>query len=443
MRTTKSQRGTAAAASVLLMGLVLSGCTSPEGSEVDGGGEEALDAALAEGGTLEYWSWLPSGEAQAEAFMAEHENVTINVRNTGGVSEHNMALQNAITAGTGVPDVIQVEYQSIAQYQLPGSLLDLTAYGLDGLEDTFTASTWQAVTPNDGVWALPQDSAPMSMFYNASVFDANGLEVPTTWEEFIAAGEALEASNPDLCIINDIGDAGFTTSMIWQAGGRPFKVEGDTVHIDLQDEGARLWADTWNELVEKGLNCEFPPGTNEWFQALNAGTIATLPAGPWMAAALPRLVPDGAGMWRVAPMPSYDGTPANAENGGSAQAVTSASSSPALAAAFLRWLSTDPASFAAYPGMFPSTVAELSNEEFLAQEVEYFGGQKINEVFADGVDAVGAGWQYLPWQVYANGIVSETVGQSYLNRTDINDGLAEWQERNVRYAQEQGFTVEE
>ena len=441
MRTT-IRRGTVAVASVLTIGLALTACsgeTAPTGDQ----GAEALDAALAEGGTLDYWSWLPSGEAQAAAFMEAYPNVTINVTNTGGVAEHNMALQNAITAGSGIPDVVQIEYQSVIQYQMPGSLLELSPYGFGDLEELFTGSTWDAVTPNDGIWALPQDSAPMAMFYNAALFEKHGIEVPATWQEFIEAGEVLEAADPNLCIINDAGDAGFTTSMIWQAGGRPFQVDGDTVKIDLQDKGSKLWADTWNEVIDKGLNCDMPPFSNEWFQAFNAGNVATLPAGGWMTAAFPAFIPDGAGQWAVAPMPTYDGTPANAENGGSAQAVTAATKNPALAAAFLRWLGTDPASFAAYPGMFPSTVAELQSEEFLNVEFEYFGGQHVNEVLAAGSDAVGEGWQYLPWQVYANSIVSETVGQSYLNKTDLNDGLKDWEERNIRYATEQGFTIAE
>lgn len=441
MRTI-TRRGTVAVASAVTLGLVLSACSGGPGGSTGGEGEAALDAALEEGGTVSYWSWLPAAEDQANAFMEAYPQVTVEFTKTSGVADHNLALQNAIAAGTGIPDVTGVEYQSVAQYQISGNLLDLSAYGLDGLQDQFTVSTWQAVAPGEGVWALPQDSAPMAMFYNAAVFDQFGLEVPTTWDEFIEAGQALKAADPNRCIINDAGDAGFTTSMIWQAGGRPFSVDGETVSVDLQDEGSKLWADTWNEVIENDLNCEFPPFTNEWFQAFNAGTVVTLPAGPWMTAAFPAYLAEGAGQWRVAPMPTYDGTPANAENGGSAFAVTAKASNPALAAAFARWLATDPASFAAYPGLFPSTVAELASEEFLSVENEYFGGQRVNEVFAEGVDAVGEGWQYLPWQVYANSIVGETVGQSYLNRTDLNEGLIAWQERNLRYAQEQGFTVE-
>ena len=94
-------------------------------------------------------------------------------------------------------------------------------------------------------------------------------------------------------------------------------------------------------------------------------------------------------------------------------------------------------------GGFPATLADLESDEFLAYESEYFGGQQINQVLVDAANSVGEGWQYLPWQAYANSIYADTVGQSYLNRTDINEGLQAWQEQNVTYGSEQGYTVEE
>ena len=37
-------------------------------------------------------------------------------------------------------------------------------------------------------------------------------------------------------------------------------------------------------------------------------------------------------------------------------------------------------------------------------------------------DEVVEGWNYLPYQVYANSIFGDTVGQSYQNGTDLNQG---------------------
>ena len=56
---------------------------------------------------------------------------------------------------------------------------------------------------------------------------------------------------------------------------------------------------------------------------------------------------------------------------------------------------------------------------------------------------VASGWSYLPYQVYANSIFGDTVGQSYANKADLNEGLADWQSQLVEYGNEQGFTVSE
>ena len=54
---------------------------------------------------------------------------------------------------------------------------------------------------------------------------------------------------------------------------------------------------------------------------------------------------------------------------------------------------------------------------------------------------VREGWSYLPFQVYANSIFSDTVGQAYANKSDLNAGLSTWQDQLVQYGNDQGFTV--
>ena len=434
-----------ATASVFALGLTLAGCASGGTTgDAPSGSADELEAALEEGGEITYWSWTPSAEAQVAAFEDAYPNVDVKLVNAGTNTEEYTKLQNAITAGSGAPDVAQVEYYAIPQFALSDSLVDLAPYGFGDLEDQYTPGPWGAVTVGDAVYGLPQDSGPMAMFYNATVFDTYGIEVPTTYDEYVAAAEKLHAADPTKYITSDTGDAGFTTSMIWQAGGRPFSADGTNVTIDLQDEGSKKWADSWNRLVDGGLLATTPGWSDEWYRALGDGTIATLLTGAWMPGVLESSVPDAAGDWRVAPMPTYDGTPVTAENGGGGQVVLKQSKNPALAAAFLKWLNSDPASIEVFlaSGGFPATTAELESDEFLSAESEYFGGQKINEVLVDAAQNVPSGWQYLPYQVYANSIYGDTVGQSYLNSGDLNEGLQAWQEQLVDYGNQQGFTVE-
>lgn len=422
----------------------LAACSSGGGSTSAGSADD-LDAALEAGGKLTYWSWTPSAEAQVAAFEEAYPNVDVELVNAGTNTEEYTKLQNAIKAGSGAPDVVQIEYYAIPQFALSDSLADLSQYGLDELEDQYSASTWGAVNVDGKLVGLPQDSGPMALFYNASVFEQYGIAVPTTWDEYVQAARDLHAADPTKYITSDTGDAGFTTSMIWQAGGRPFQIDGTDITVDLADEGTQKWTGVWNQLVEEDLLATTPGWSDEWFKGLADGSIASLVIGAWMPGVLESSVADAAGDWRVAPMPTYDGTPVAAENGGGGQSVTKQSKNPALAAAFLRWLNSDPESIDVFleSGGFPSTTADLEDPEFVGYESEYFGGQKINEVLTQASKDVSSGWSYLPYQVYANSIFGDTVGQSYANKADLNEGLAAWQSQLVEYGNEQGFTVGE
>ncbi|MBT2497821.1 sugar ABC transporter substrate-binding protein [Agromyces sp. ISL-38] len=447
MTTKRSRSGfrriATAVVTVAALGGALVACAPQAGAGTAEGSASDLEAALEAGGTITYWSWTPSAEAQVAAFEKAYPKVDVKLVNAGTNTEEYTKLQNAIKAGSGAPDVAQIEYYAMPQFALSDSLLDLSAYGLDELEDQYTASTWGSVNIDGKLYGLPQDSGPMALFYNATVFDQFGIAVPTTWDEYIAAGEQLHAADPTKYITSDTGDSGFATSMIWQAGGHPFDVDGADITVDLADEGSAKWADTWNQLLEKDLLSDIPGWSDEWFKGLGDGTIASLVVGAWMPGVLESSVPDAAGDWRVAPIPTYDGEPVSAENGGGGQAVLKQSKNPALAAAFLEWLNSDPESIKIFgeSGGFPSTVAELESEDFVNQESEYFGGQKINEVLTQAASDVLPGWSYLPYQVYANSIFGDTVGQAYANKSDLNAGLATWQKQLVDYGNEQGFDV--
>ena len=422
------------------VGATLVGCS---GAAAPSGSTDDLEAALKTGGEITYWSWTPSAEAQVAAFEKAYPNVKVNYVNAGTNNDEYTKLQNAIKAGSGAPDVVQLEYYALPQFALSDSLVDLSAYGFADLESDYTPSTWGSVTVGDAIYGLPQDSGPMALFYNKTVFDQYGIAVPTTWDEYIAAAKTLHAADPTKYIAADTGDSGFATSMIWQAGGHPFTTDGTDVSIDFTDKGSKLWADTWNQLIENDLVAPIPAWGDEWFKGLTDGSIATLVIGAWMPGVLESSVPDAAGDWRVAPMPTYDGTAVSAENGGGGQAVVKQSKNPALAAAFLRWLNNDPESLKIFAesGGFPSTTADLNSDDFLNYESDYFGGQKINEVLVAAADSVRPGWSYLPYQVYANSIFGDTVGQAYSKGTDLNAGLKTWEEQLKTYGTDQGFTV--
>ncbi len=424
------------------------GATACGGSD-DGAGTESvsaedIQAALDKGGTVTVWSWEPTLKTVAADFQKKHPKVKINLVSERSGDKHYTALSNAISAGKGVPDVAQLEYFSIGQYSLTKGLTDLSGFGADKLASTYTPGPWNAVTEGDKVYGLPMDSGPMALFYNKKVFDKYKIAVPTTWDEYLDAARKLNKADPKAYIANDTGDAGFTTSLLWQAGSRPYKVDGTTVKIDFGDTNAKKFTDVWQKLIDEKLLAPVTSWTDDWYKGLGDGTIATLSTGAWMPANFESGVPNASGQWRVAPLPAWtQGDKASAENGGSALTVPALAKSKALAYAFVEYANSgEGVASRVSEGAFPATRAELKSTEFLGKEFPYFGGQKANEIFADSAANVADDWSYLPFQAYANSIFNDTVGKAYISGTRLEDGLKAWQDASVKYGEEQGFTVE-
>jgi multiple sugar transport system substrate-binding protein len=435
----------AAAATAAMLALAACGSNDDKstGSSSGSGSASDVQAALDKGGSLTVWAWDQTIKDVATAFQVKYPKVKINLVNAGTGDKQYTALQNAVAAGNGVPDVAQIEYFAVLQFALSKSLANISGYGATSLKSDFTPGPWNAVTPNGGVYGLPLDSGPMAMFYNKEVFDKYKISVPTTWTEYVEAARKLHKANPKAYLTGDTGDAGFTTSLIWQAGGKPYAVDGTNVTINFADAGSAKFASTWQPMITEKLAASIPPWSDQWFKALGDGTIASLVTGAWMPGNLATGSAAAAGKWRVAPMPQWDaGGNATAENGGSSLGVLDKSANKALAYAFVKYASVEEGKdIRIKGGAFPSTTADLTSQAFLDTPFPYFGGQKANEVFAKSAQSVVPGWTYLPFQVYANSIFNDTAGKAYVSSTTLADGLKAWQDQSAKYGTEQGFTV--
>lgn len=433
---------------IALLSAVALGATACGGSDDGSAGEAVsasdIQAALKKGGTVTVWSWEPTLKTVAADFEKKYPKVKINLVSERSGDKHYTALSNAMSAEKGVPDVAQIEYFAVNQYALGKGLTDLAPFGADKLASMYTPGPWNAVSEDEAVYGLPMDSGPMAMFYNKKVFDKYGIAVPTTWDEYVDAARKLHKADPGVYIANDAGDAGFTTSMLWQAGARPYKVDGTNVKIDFSDAKTKKYTDTWQKLIDEKLLAPVHGWTDEWYKGLGDGTIATLTTGAWMPANFVSGVPNAAGDWRAAPMPAWTkGDKASAENGGSSLTLPSLGRNKELAYAFVEYANSgDGVRTRVEQGAFPATKAELQSADFQSTEFDYLGGQEANKIFAESAANVASDWSYLPFQQYTHSVFNDTVGKAYVSDTTLADGLKAWQDASVKYAEEQGFTVE-
>ncbi|MGB8938686.1 MAG: sugar ABC transporter substrate-binding protein [Streptomyces sp.] len=425
------------------------GATACGGSDDDGSSQKQVSAAdikaaLKKGGKVKVWAWEPTLKKVVADFEKENPAVDVELVNAGTNKDQYTALQNAMSAKKGVPDVAQVEYYALSQYALTKSITDLTPFGADKLKGSYSPGPWNAVKSGDGVYALPMDSGPMALFYNKKVFDKHRIKVPTTWDEYLQAARKLHKADPKAYITSDTGEAGLTTSLLWQAGSRPYKVDGTKVGIDFSDKGAQAYTETWQKLIDEKLVAPINPWTDEWYKAFGDGSIATLPSGAWMPANFASGVKEASGDWRAAPLPQWTaGAKASAENGGSSLALPELGKNKELAYAFVEYANSGKGvQTRISEGAFPATTKDLRSKAFQNTEFPYFGGQKANKVFAESAANVADDWKYLPYQVYANSIFNDTAGKAYVSGTPLAKGLKSWQDASVKYGNEQGFSVQ-
>jgi multiple sugar transport system substrate-binding protein len=438
------------------LALVLSACgssNSGSGSGSSGGsgkGTSAADVqkALQTPTTLTFWTWVGDGVTNTvKAFEKQYPKIKVKVVNAGQSAAEYTKLQSAIQAGTGGPDVAQIEYFALPQFALSKQVVNLSDYGADSLKSKFTASAWNQVTVNGGVYGVPQDTGPLGLFYRPDVLKKYGIsKPPATWAEFAADAQKIHSKDSSAYIADiDPGDAGGVDSMIWQAGGTPYQTKGTTnVTVNLKDSGTTQWANLWQGLLSKKLVDTSPGWTSDWWQAMAQGKYAMWLAGGWAPAPMESNIPQTKGKWAVAPVPQWSsGASVSAENGGSSTAVPTTSKNKLAAIGFAEWLngSTQGAQILNQAGLFPATTALLNSSSFLNETNPILGSQKYNQVLANSSKAVATGWQYLPYQVYANSVFKDSVGNAMSSGGSLTSALSTWQNTIAAYGKKQGFTV--
>jgi raffinose/stachyose/melibiose transport system substrate-binding protein len=116
---------------------------------------------------------------------------------TTNLEEYDTKL-NALIAAKDCPDVyICNPGPNLTQYVEAGAAADLTDI-LNNQEKewygTFTDGIFERMTYDGKIYAVPTNFAAALVFYNTEMFQAAGAEVPTNFDEWIAACDKLQAA---------------------------------------------------------------------------------------------------------------------------------------------------------------------------------------------------------------------------------------------------------
>jgi len=315
---------------------VLAGCATPGTTSVN-----TLPTIPPAAGKvrLEYWAWLKGLDQVTDLYNKSQDRVQVEtVFIPGGNAGGYQKLYSALAAGAG-PDIAQVELRSLPEFLLANGVVDLKRYGAEQYEDLYDPTLWNQVSYTGGIYAVPQDSGPMGMFYQPAVLDQVGAAVPATWDEWAAVGAELKGAG----VLMDsfpLADASPFAAYATQAGASWFTAEDDGWVIDMTDEATLKVAAFFDKAIDDGIvTTAYGAYTPAWFSAAADGKIASVATGSW-GDALIEGVSGAEGKWKVAPLPTWDSGYASSFLGGSTAAILANSQHPQEALEFAVWMTT-------------------------------------------------------------------------------------------------------
>ncbi len=182
-----------AVAGIAVGALALSACGAGEGGTSDDANEPV---------TLTWFSGsgvdanIKTMEALADAFHEENPNITVKVDASGPSGpEIDNVMKTRLATGE-MPDMFWYNSGSLMQALNPDQTM-LNIKGEDFLGNL--SDTWlTAVSTDDGVFGVPVQSAGGGgILYNIPLYEQLGIEVPTTWDEFLDNAQTIKDAGYD------------------------------------------------------------------------------------------------------------------------------------------------------------------------------------------------------------------------------------------------------
>lgn len=273
-------------------------------------------------------------------------------------------------AGDSLPDVAEMGTTWTPEYADAGVLMDISEQVAGtGITDDLVPALLEAGTVDGGVYGMPWYAGVRSIIYRTDVFEAAGITPPTTWDELVAAGDAIRESNPDMMPMPIPGDSEYSLApFLWGAGGELATGEGEEWTSGLDSAEAQEGIAFYTGLATEH---EFStPAASTWNEAdardaFVNGEAAMLIAGNWVPTAIVAANPELEGKLGAFSIPGPDGGIAPSFLGGSHLSIFEGTEQEELAWAFVEMMTTG--EFAGRwgdeSGFFPGTLSLLADIE--------------------------------------------------------------------------------
>ncbi|TDY50211.1 multiple sugar transport system substrate-binding protein [Alicyclobacillus sacchari] len=402
--------------------------------------------------TITWWSWVPNAQTEVNIFEKYYPNIKVKLVNAGAGSTEYQKFSTVVQAGSGIPDVVMLEFDMMPQYISTGALQDISKY-VGNLKSKFSPWTWSEVSMGGGVYGIPEDTGPMGLFYQTSLFKKYNLAVPTTWAQFEQEALVFHKKDPKqyFSYFSDT-DGQWMFGLLWQAGVLPFQGSGNNWSVRIDTPEAVKVFSMWQRLVKAGAVQNISDFGPAWEKNLNNGMYATAVGSAWYDSEA--LVPYDHNLssqkWHAALIPQWTvGGTMDGDWGGSVQAVTKASKYPEAAAIFAAFINASPAELPhdvapakdGGGGLFPAATEGFGLPAFKAKNPALDNQPANVDVFEEESSRVNAKFQWSPWSSYVFNELQTEIGRAFAGKESVQQALANVQQQVMSYARSQGYSV--
>jgi multiple sugar transport system substrate-binding protein len=380
-------------------------------------------------------------------FNKTHPNICVTQEDVGAGDPEYVAITNALKAGSGAPDVAEVEFDELPSFEITHNVVNLVPYGANNYKSDFTSWAWDEVSQGSAVYAMPGDAGPVAFYYNSTQLAKYHITPPTTWAQFAADAATLHKDDPSAYMTNfSAVDLQWVMSLMAQDNAWPFAYNGGSnVTINWTGPAQMAFAKYWQDLLSAHEVNVTTDVSATSFADLDKGIDASWISSAWGPSYFAPDAKSSLGDWRATSLPQWTpGANVAANWGGSTYPVFSQSKHPAQAAEFAEWLNGTTASWnitkTAPSSLFPTYLPLLNDPSFKGITVPLSGSSTPDVTFSAAASAI----QGVPWPPFMTEALNEasTVFAGVMNgKETLQAAFTNFQSVLVNYAKAQGFNV--
>ncbi|MET0234018.1 MAG: extracellular solute-binding protein [Kibdelosporangium sp.] len=384
--------------------------------------------------------------AAAQLYQKQNPSVPMDIVTYDGGANGSNYLQTKVSlfnrTGNGWPDVVFSSQNNEAAWAVPAKFTAPLNKGLiaQPLLDGWAPGANDPCLVDGTLYCLRNDLSQTVLWYDASLMNQWGYQVPATWEQYEALGRRVAAEHPGY-LVGSAGDTFTPEIYLWAGKCGANQITGPkAVTVDATSPACTRMASLLDTLIQNRTLAVSSVFSSD-FGKNHAGRILMMPGPAWYGGSVfQETMKVPAGRMAVAPMPQWSGDnePSVGNVGGGTWLLSAHSTNLKAATDFLTWVTTSED----YQGQLAQGYPAYGPAAGMWLAKQASSGYYANDITAPLQAAAGQVWPKWGYgQFSQEAIWAATVTPGLNAGKSIVSMLPDWQKAIVDHARSNGYQV--